>query len=163
MRDVDFRCGQALSAGQGADMDSFPTAYENVLEVKQIKEFFMAVLKEPNIVQQKSDDVTIRVFGIDNRKDDNRQDPPISQDALHMLGLLSLEEYETLKDMTQKISTIVKNELAAKGAELYDIKLEFGRIGDKVVLMDEISGGNMRVYKDGRIVAPLDIAKIIFN
>ena len=96
-------------------------------------------------------------------KDDDRQDPPISQDALHMLGLLTLEEYDVLKDMTQKISTIVKNELAAKGAELYDIKLEFGRIDGKIALIDEISGGNMRVYKDGQIVDPLDIAKIIFN
>jgi len=96
-------------------------------------------------------------------KDDERLDPPISQDALHMLGLLSKEEYETLKDMTQRISTIVKEALAEKGAELYDIKLEFGRINGEVALIDEISGGNMRVYKDGQIVDPLDIAKIIFN
>lgn len=96
-------------------------------------------------------------------KDDDRQDPPISQDALDMLGLLSKEEYETLKDMTQKISTIVKDALASKGAELYDIKLEFGRINGEVALIDEISGGNMRVYKDGQLVDPLDIAKIIFD
>lgn len=96
-------------------------------------------------------------------KDDDRQDPPISQDALDMLGLLSKEEYETLKDMTQKIATIVKEALASKGAELYDIKLEFGRINGEVALIDEISGGNMRVYKDGQLVDPLDIAKIIFE
>ncbi|MGM9928061.1 MAG: phosphoribosylaminoimidazolesuccinocarboxamide synthase [Bacillus sp. (in: firmicutes)] len=95
-------------------------------------------------------------------KDDARQDPPISKDALDILGLLSLDEYETLKDMTQKIATIVKEALASKGAELYDIKLEFGRINGEIALIDEISGGNMRVYKDGQIVEPLDIAKIIF-
>src|SRR5690606_6380329 len=90
-------------------------------------------------------------------KDDERQDPPISEDALDMLGILSKEEYATLKDLTQQISGIVKEELAKKGIELYDIKLEFGRAGDnkEIVLIDEISGGNMRAYKDGQYIEPL--------
>ena len=94
-------------------------------------------------------------------KDDDREDPPISKDALEMVGLLTAEEYETLKKMTQDISAIIKNELSKKGMELYDIKLEFGRIDGEVALIDEISGGNMRVYKDGEIVAPLDLVELV--
>ncbi len=95
-------------------------------------------------------------------KDDERQDPPISEDALDMLGILSKEEYATLKDLTQQISGIVKEELAKKGIELYDIKLEFGRAGDnkEIVLIDEISGGNMRAYKDGQYIEPLELEKL---
>ena len=63
-------------------------------------------------------------------KDDERQDPPINEDALHMLGILTRDEYAVLKELTVKISDIVKDELAKKGIELYDIKLEFGRVGD---------------------------------
>src|SRR5690606_30705800 len=37
-------------------------------------------------------------------KDDERQDPPISEDALEMLGIMSKEEYQTLKDLTKKIA-----------------------------------------------------------
>lgn len=96
-------------------------------------------------------------------KDDDRGDPPISKDALEMLGLLTAEEYETLKSMTKRISNIIKDELAAKGMELYDIKLEFGRCNGEVTLIDEISGGNMRVYKDGKIVEPLELAKLILE
>ena len=96
-------------------------------------------------------------------KDDDRQDPPISQDGLAMLGILTLEEYEILKSQTRKISQIVKDELATKGLELYDIKLEFGRVDGKVALIDEISGGNMRVYKDGEIVEPLDLVKLLLS
>src|SRR5690625_1635486 len=44
-------------------------------------------------------------------KDDERQDPPISKDALDMLGILTSEEYEILKQRTQEISGIVKEEL----------------------------------------------------
>ena len=37
-------------------------------------------------------------------KDDDREDPPITKDALDMLGILGADEYEILKDMTQKIT-----------------------------------------------------------
>lgn len=96
-------------------------------------------------------------------KDDDRQDPPISADALEALGILSIEEYEMLKHLTREISKIVKAELEKKGMELYDIKLEFGRINGKIALIDEISGGNMRVYKDGKIVEPLDLVQFLLG
>ncbi|NLO40258.1 MAG: phosphoribosylaminoimidazolesuccinocarboxamide synthase [Ruminiclostridium sp.] len=96
-------------------------------------------------------------------KDDARQDPTISEDALEMLGILSKGEYETLKDLTRKISFVVQEELANKGIELYDIKLEFGRVGEdrQIVLIDEISGGNMRAYKDGAYIEPLLLEKLM--
>lgn len=96
-------------------------------------------------------------------KDDERQDPPINEDALHMLGILTRDEYAILKDLTVQISNVVKEELAKKGIELYDIKLEFGRVGkDKhIALIDEISGGNMRAYKDGEYIEPLLLEKLM--
>lgn len=95
-------------------------------------------------------------------KDDVRQDPPISEDALDMLGVLSKDEYKTLKELTQKIGGIVKDELAKKDIELYDIKFEFGRLaGNEIALIDEISGGNMRAYKDGQYIEPLELEKIM--
>ena len=98
-------------------------------------------------------------------KDDKRQDPPISEDALDMLGILSKKEYKILKELTQKISGIIKDELAKKGIELYDIKLEFGRIGEDkhIALIDEISGGNMRAYKDGKYIEPLELERLILE
>lgn len=98
-------------------------------------------------------------------KDDERQDPPISEDALDMLGILSTAEYKVLKELTRSIADVVKTELAAKGMELYDIKLEFGRIGDggQIVLIDEISGGNMRAYKDGKYVEPLELTRLMLE
>jgi phosphoribosylaminoimidazole-succinocarboxamide synthase len=98
-------------------------------------------------------------------KDDSRQDPPITEDALVMLGILSSEEYKAIKDLTKKIAGIVKDELAKKGIELYDIKFEFGRVGkDKqIALIDEISGGNMRAYKDGKSIEPLLLEKLMLE
>lgn len=98
-------------------------------------------------------------------KDDDRNDPPINKDALYMLGILTKEEYDILKNLTQKISNVVKEELSKKGMELYDIKLEFGRVGkdNHIALIDEISGGNMRAYKDGKYVEPLELEKIMLQ
>lgn len=96
-------------------------------------------------------------------KDDERQDPPINEDALDMLGILTRDEYKVLKDITVKISNVVKDELAKKNIELYDIKLEFGRVGDDkhIALIDEISGGNMRAYKDGKYIEPMKLEKLM--
>ena len=95
-------------------------------------------------------------------KDDERQDPPINKDALAMLGILTREEYQTLKALTVEISEVVKEELAQRGIDLYDIKLEFGRdANNQIILIDEISGGNMRAYKDGQYIEPLVLTEMI--
>lgn len=98
-------------------------------------------------------------------KDDEKGDPPITEDGLVMLGLLTSEEYQILKNLTKQIGNVVKEELAKKGMELYDIKFEFGRVGaDKhIALIDEISGGNMRVYKDGERVDPLELTRLMLE
>jgi phosphoribosylaminoimidazole-succinocarboxamide synthase len=95
-------------------------------------------------------------------KDDERGDPPITKDQLDMLGILTVDEYEILKGLTKKITYIIKTELAKKGMELYDIKFEFGRVDGKITLIDEISGGSMRVFKNGKSVEPLEIPVILF-
>ena len=96
-------------------------------------------------------------------KDDDRNDPPINRDGLAQLEILSTEEYDTLETLTKEISAVIKEELAVKGLELYDIKLEFGRDGEsgQIILIDEISGGNMRVYKGGTYITPMDLEKLI--
>ncbi len=98
-------------------------------------------------------------------KDDARQDPPVTEDALDMLGILSHDEYAVLKDLTRKIAGIVKAELAKKDIELYDIKFEFGRVGQEgqIALIDEISGGNMRAFKDGKHIQPLELEKLMLG
>ncbi|MDA3130420.1 phosphoribosylaminoimidazolesuccinocarboxamide synthase [Aliibacillus thermotolerans] len=97
-------------------------------------------------------------------KDDERGDPPISKEALVMLRILTEKEYDTLKQLTKQISDIVKEELLKKNIELYDIKLEFGRSSDgDIILIDEISGGNMRAYKNGEPVQPLELERLVLE
>lgn len=98
-------------------------------------------------------------------KDDARNDPLITEDTLEALGILSKGEYRMLKELTRKIGKIIKDELANRGIELYDIKLEFGRKKDdqQIILIDEISGSNMRAYREGVYLAPLELEKLIIS
>ena len=97
-------------------------------------------------------------------KDDERGDPLITKDALVDLGVMSGEQYDELKEMTQKINAIVASELLKKGLVLYDIKFEFGYDEDgNVILIDEIASGNMRAYRDGEYVEPMELSRIFFE
>lgn len=96
-------------------------------------------------------------------KDDKRNDPLITADALDTLNILSLAQYDELKQLALQIGEVVKAELAKKDLELYDIKFEFGEIDGKVALIDEISGGNMRAYKDDEYILPLDLEKLLLG
>lgn len=95
-------------------------------------------------------------------KDDERKDPLITDEALEMLGIMNKDEYKEITKMAKEISNLVKDILEEKGLELYDIKLEFGRDSKgEIMLIDEISGGSMRVYKGDEKLDPLDIYKYL--
>lgn len=94
-------------------------------------------------------------------KDDDRGDPPINEESLVQLGLMTHAEFAMISDMTRKVARIIKEDLASKGMDLYDIKFEYGRVDGQVMLIDDISGGNMRVFKDGVQVDPLELAVIV--
>lgn len=96
-------------------------------------------------------------------KDDKRNDPPIEKDALSELGIMSGEEYEVLKTSARQICGYIKDALAEKGLTLYDIKLEFGKVDGRICLIDEISGGNMRVYKDDTCLEPMELSRYVIS
>ena len=96
-------------------------------------------------------------------KDDAKGDPLVTKDGLIVLGIMTAEQYEDIKAMTQKITGIVADEMKARGMELYDIKFEYGYDADgKVMLIDEIASGNMRVYKDGKYIDPMTLSALFF-
>ena len=92
-------------------------------------------------------------------KDDDRGDPMITPDTLDILGIMSKSEYDEIKTLTKQITGIIRDDLMEKGLTLYDIKLEFGRIDGKVALIDEISSGCMRVYKDDQWLHTVELDK----
>ena len=96
-------------------------------------------------------------------KNDEKGDPLVTGEGLVALGVMTAEQFESLKAQTLKITGIVADDLKTIGLDLWDIKFEFGYNNGEVVLIDEIASGNMRVYKDGVIVNPVDLTKYILN
>ena len=96
-------------------------------------------------------------------KNDEKGDPLVIKDALVALGVMTDKQYDDIKEMTQKITQIVADDLKEKGLVLYDIKFEFGYDADGyVMLIDEIASGNMRVYKDGKYIDPMTLSELFF-
>ena len=96
-------------------------------------------------------------------KNDAKGDPLVTGEGLVALGVMSYEMFESMKEQTLKITKIVADDLKTIGLDLWDIKFEFGYNGGEVILIDEIASGNMRVYKDGTIVDPVELTKLILN
>ena len=96
-------------------------------------------------------------------KDDAKGDPLVTKDGLIVLGVMTAEQYDAIKELTQKITKIVADDMKEKGLDLYDIKFEFGYDAEgKVMLIDEIASGNMRVYKDGQYIDPMTLSELFF-
>ena len=56
-------------------------------------------------------------------KDDAKGDPLVTKDGLIVLGVMTGEQYDRIKEMTQQITQIVADDMKAKGLVLYDIKI----------------------------------------
>jgi len=96
-------------------------------------------------------------------KDDHRGDPPISRESLIALGIMNDAQYDAIISLTKQIAVIIKNEIAQKGGTLLDIKLEFGLCKDKIMLIDEISGGCMRVQHHSKMLTPHEIVGLMLS
>ena len=96
-------------------------------------------------------------------KNDEKGDPLVTAEGLEALGVMSLEMFQSMKEQTLKITKVIADDLKTIGLDLWDIKFEFGYHNGEVVLIDEIASGNMRVYKDGVIVNPVELTKLINN
>ena len=96
-------------------------------------------------------------------KNDALGDPLVTKDGLVALGVMTDEQYDAMKEMTQKITQIIADDLKEKGMVLYDIKFEYGYDADgNVMLIDEVASGNMRVYKDGQYIDPMTLSELFF-
>ena len=96
-------------------------------------------------------------------KNDALGDPIVTCEGLVALGIMSEEMFKSMKEQTLKITKIVADDLATIGLQLWDIKFEFGYNNGEVILIDEIASGNMRVYKDGKIVDPITLTSLILH
>ncbi|EZQ04841.1 MULTISPECIES: phosphoribosylaminoimidazolesuccinocarboxamide synthase [Acidianus] len=82
-------------------------------------------------------------------KDDSRHDPMLNYSHLEYFKLMSKKEAEEVEEIMIKVNAVMKETIDKAGLDLYDFKLEFGRLGDKLIIGDEISLDSMRIREKG--------------
>ncbi len=74
-------------------------------------------------------------------------DTLIVDDALVEIGVLKRKELEESKKLVKKVNSIVSSEVKKLGFHLIDGKVELGRVGDRIMLIDDISPDVMRICR----------------
>ncbi|MEW6547027.1 MAG: phosphoribosylaminoimidazolesuccinocarboxamide synthase [Bacillota bacterium] len=83
-------------------------------------------------------------------KSDALGDPMVNEDHALALGLATPRELEELREMALATNALLRRFLGARGLELVDFKLEFGRdTAGRLVLGDEISPDTCRLWDVG--------------
>lgn len=96
-------------------------------------------------------------------KDDERDDPVVSKEILSALKIATPKQIDDCLAIAKQVGEIMRDDLAKKGIILYDFKIECGIVNGKIVLIDEISGGNMRCYKDGKKLDYIEATNLILS
>ena len=78
-------------------------------------------------------------------------DENISREEIIARGIVSAEDYEVMERYTRELFKIGTRMAAEKGLILVDTKYEFGKLADKVILIDEIHtpDSSRYFYADG--------------
>ncbi len=84
-------------------------------------------------------------------KADAGHDENISKEEIIAQGIVSKEDYELMEKYTRELFAIGTRMAAEKGLILVDTKYEFGKLADKVILIDEIHtpDSSRYFYADG--------------
>ncbi len=80
-------------------------------------------------------------------KSDAYGDPMLNDDIIRALRLATEKELATIRELTLRVNTILKDHLNRRGLLLPDFKLEFGKGRDgKILVADEISCDTCRLW-----------------
>ena len=94
-------------------------------------------------------------------KADALGDPMLEREVIVKLGLANRTEVNLMEKIARKAAGIIADDLVKRSLRLVDLKLEFGRIGRKLLVIDSLSGDTMRVYdeKQGKVLDQIELAR----
>lgn len=164
---------KSSEAGKGVLNNKISTELFKVLEAEGIPTHFIEMMDDNHMLHKRVDVILIEVIvrniatgslsrnlGIEDGKilpftlvefdykNDELGDPKLNDQHALILGLVDFQdELDKLRRMARQINDILKPYFAAKGLNLVDFKLEFGKDKDgNIILVDEISPDNCRFW-----------------
>ena len=79
-------------------------------------------------------------------KDDDLGDPLINDHHIESFGWATQEDADAMRDLTLKINNILVDFFMEANLILVDYKLEFGKLGEKMLLADEFTPDGCRLW-----------------
>ena len=79
-------------------------------------------------------------------KSDELNDPFMNSDHIKLLNIATAKEIRSLKKLALKINILLIKLFSKIGIILVDFKLEFGKSNNEIILADEISPDNCRLW-----------------
>jgi len=164
---------KSSEAGKGALNNKISTELFKLLESKGVPTHFVEMIDDNHMLHKYVDVILIEVIvrniatgslsrnlGIEegkvlpftlvefDYKNDELGDPKLNDQHCLILELVdNSEELDQLRAMARQVNDILRPYFAAKGLNLVDFKLEFGKDRDgKIILADEISPDNCRFW-----------------
>ncbi|OIP56428.1 MAG: phosphoribosylaminoimidazolesuccinocarboxamide synthase [Helicobacteraceae bacterium CG2_30_36_10] len=164
---------KSSEAGKGALNNKISTELFKLLEANGIPTHFIKMIDDNHMLHTKVDVILIEVIvrniatgsltrnlGIKegtvlpftlvefDYKNDALSDPKLNDQHALLLGLVDYQdELDKLRRMAREVNDILKPYFAAKGLNLVDFKLEFGKDRNgNIILIDEISPDNCRFW-----------------
>lgn len=164
---------KSSEAGKGALNNKISTELFKLLEANGIPTHFIKMIDDNHMLHTKVDVILIEVIvrniatgsltrnlGIKDGtvlpftlvefdyKNDALGDPKLNDQHALLLGLVDYQdELDKLRRMAREVNDILKPYFAAKGLNLVDFKLEFGKDrSGNIILIDEISPDNCRFW-----------------
>jgi phosphoribosylaminoimidazole-succinocarboxamide synthase len=161
--------------GKGTMNLRIASALFKIMQDKGIPTHFVAVLSEREMLCKRVQIVPLEVvvrrkvagtfakrYGIEEGtalahpiveffyKDDALGDPLVTAEAAEVVGWASAAELQQLDTYARQVCQILYDFFLARGVELIDFKLEFGRLPDGTLLLaDEISPDSCRLWEVG--------------
>ena len=157
--------------GKGILNNAISNIFFKQLEKKEIPTHLIEVLNDREILAKKLDIIPLEVVvrniiagslakrtglkegtqieGMVNEfyyKKDELGDPMINISHIKLLNLATEQEVVKLRNLSRNINQHLRGLLRNRGILLVDMKLEFGRFGDQIILGDEISPDTCRFW-----------------
>ncbi|MFD1417243.1 phosphoribosylaminoimidazolesuccinocarboxamide synthase [Companilactobacillus keshanensis] len=79
-------------------------------------------------------------------KSDKLNDPAINESQIDSIGIANESELQQIKEQTLKINNLLVQLFSQDKLDLVDFKLEFGRFENEIILIDEFSPDNCRLW-----------------
>ncbi|MBU8791783.1 M1 family metallopeptidase [Oceanobacillus caeni] len=80
---INYEIPENLTLVSTSDNELVTSPSKGQLEANNVKDFFIAILKDPNVIEKEINNINIRVFGIDNNKKLHKEVGDISSEALN--------------------------------------------------------------------------------